>query len=83
MAGQTANDALNLIKDEYKHRPVSATSTEGIYATLDFLQAQISELADYIDGKRTETKVTPPAKAQMATATPTPAPAWADRTVSA
>ena len=60
---QTANDALTVIKDEHKHNPVGATSTSGIYATQDFLQAQINALADFIDGKRVEVNVTEPTKA--------------------
>jgi hypothetical protein len=62
MAGQTANDALDDIKTEHMKQklPVNVRSTEGLWATLDYQQEQITALADYIDGKRTETKVTPP-----------------------
>ncbi len=71
MAGQTANDALADIAADHKKQqiPVGVHSTEGLWATLDYQQAQISALADYIDGKRTEVKVTPP------TASKTPVPA--------
>ena len=61
-SGQTANDTLVDIRTEHvkQKMPINVHSTEGIYATLEFQQAQIMALADYIDGKRTETKVTPP-----------------------
>ncbi len=61
MSGQTANDALNDVMVDHKKQqiPIGVRSTDGLWATLDYQQAQITALADYIDGKRTDVKVTP------------------------
>jgi hypothetical protein len=56
---QTANNVLEDLA-AHKNAQVNARTTEGIYATLEYQQSQIQALADYIDGKRTETTVTPP-----------------------
>lgn len=72
---QTANDVLAQLKEDHKHEPINATTTPGIYATQDFLQAQINALADYIDGKRVEVTVTP-AKTSVFVPAPKTSPAF-------
>jgi ABC-type Zn uptake system ZnuABC Zn-binding protein ZnuA len=62
---QTANDTLEAVKEDHKHNPIYATTTPGIYATQDYLQAQINALADYIDGKRVEVIVTQPKQSEV------------------
>src|SRR5450631_234749 len=63
---QTANDVLTQLHVDHKHEPVNLHTPPGIYATSDFHWAAIKALADYIDGKRTDVKVT---EARVSTAT--------------